>query len=88
MKNYDDEIKEQLTPVDTEELYDQMLDECYGDFMNTYPASRTLQEVDPIAYNCGLNDYIDGLELYELDGEYYEQSEVDELIEELEDAEK
>ena len=40
----------------SEDDYDDMLDECYGDFMN-YSASQILKEVDPIAYRVGFSDY-------------------------------
>lgn len=40
--------------------YDEMLDETGGGYLvETYGASRILKEVDPIAYNCGMNDFID-----------------------------
>lgn len=43
-----------------EEQYDNMLDECYDDIdvagLNFSP-SRVLEAVDPIAYQCRLNDY-------------------------------
>lgn len=40
----------------SEKEYDEMLDEVYGEFMG-YPASTILKEVDPIAYQCGFDDY-------------------------------
>ena len=60
------------------DLYDSMLDDCYDDVnicgLNYVP-SRALKEVDPIAYRCGCNDYIDSLledEIFtEIDGDYY-----------------
>lgn len=41
------------------EAYDDMLDDVYGEPMG-YAASRILREVDPIAYRCGLLDWLDG----------------------------
>jgi hypothetical protein len=46
------------------DAYDEMLDDCYpmvkiGNL--GYSPSRVLKEVDPIAYRCGLNDYLDSL---------------------------
>lgn len=57
--------KENDIPVyDREELYDQMLDEVYG-CVNVagleYSTSDVQKEIDPTAYSCGVNDYIDGL---------------------------
>ena len=45
-----------------------------------FTASRILQELDPIAYNCGLSDYVDGIDKEE-DEDYKE------LVEELEGLE-
>jgi len=43
------------------ERYDQMLDECHADVEicgMTYAPSRALYNVDPTAYQCGLNDWL------------------------------
>ena len=49
---------------DLQERYDDMLDEegpvTIGGL--EYSVSRVLQEVDPIAYRCGMADYRDALE--------------------------
>ncbi len=47
-----------------EEMYDEMLDDCEGPVTlcgMTYSASQVLREVDPTAYRCGFNDYVDSL---------------------------
>ena len=47
-----------------EEMYDEMLDDCEGPVElcgMTYSASHVLREVDPVAYRCGFNDYVDSL---------------------------
>jgi hypothetical protein len=47
-----------------EEMYDEMLDDCEGPVTLcgiTYSASQVLREVDPTAYRCGFNDYVDSL---------------------------
>lgn len=44
----------------TESDYDDMLNECYPDYNIggcNYRASDILKNVDPIAYQCGFNDY-------------------------------
>ena len=52
-----------------------------------YCASRILGEIDPIAYRCGLNDYVDSLDVTE-DEEYKKlESELEELESELEELE-
>jgi len=47
------------------DMYDDMLDECYGQVKiggYTYDTSLALRYVDIIAYNEGLRDFEDGLE--------------------------
>lgn len=45
----------------TEDDYDDMLDEIYPPFsiagLSGFITSRTLKELDPIAYRCGFSDY-------------------------------
>jgi hypothetical protein len=88
-----DHVKQECSIIDREERFRQMLDECYsfdsvgGPFAYMVP-SKVLEEMDPTAFRCAVNDYIDGEETYEIDGETYDQREVDEakdeFIEELE----
>ena len=85
------QISDNLTPLDTEELYANMLDDCYGEVEiagMTFQTSRALKELDPTAFRCGLVDYIDSLSLVEIQGDYYEQDAVeqerDSLVDELE----
>lgn len=85
------QITNNLTPLDTEELYANMLDDCYGEVEiagMTFQTSRALKELDPTAFRCGEVDYIDSLNLVEISGDYYEQDAVEQerdgLIEELE----
>lgn len=83
-------IESSLSPVDVTELYDQTLDEQGS--VNIagldYDVSHALRLVDRIAYDTGKNDYIDSLIgdslTEEINGEYYDLSEVESLIEELE----
>lgn len=86
------QIEVNLTPLDTEGLYIDMLDECYGDVEiagMTFSTSRALKELDPTAFRCGESDYIDSLSLVEIQGEYYEQDAVeqerDSLVSDLDD---
>jgi len=86
-KRVEERVKEELTPVNANKRYDEMLDEVSGEIRIgsiTFDASRVLEELDPIAYRCGFSDWLDGAELEEIDGEYYEQSEVDDIKEETE----
>ncbi len=44
--------------------YDEMLDDCYEEIKIgnlSYFVSQVLRSVDPIAYKCGFNDYVDSI---------------------------
>jgi len=75
---------EQIEPATDrriEELYSGWLDEVYGSVEIcglTYSASDAFESVDPIAFRCGRNDWLDseincGL-FVEFDGETFEVS--------------
>jgi hypothetical protein len=73
-----EKIIENKDIVDIESLYDDMLDDTYGVVSIAgmeYSTSDVLKRLDPIAYRCGLDDYIDSLltdgEIEEIDGDYY-----------------
>lgn len=92
---FEDAVQGELTAIDTDTLYDDMLDECYsfesvgGPFAHMQP-SRVLEEVDPIAYRCGKNDWEDGEsrdQWTDIDGTYYDRREVDALRETWDDEE-
>lgn len=70
----------ELEESDYSEQYDDMLDDCYEGVFNILP-SRILSECDPIMYNCGLTEYVDSIELTEVD-------EYNDLVEELEELEE
>jgi len=42
--------------------YDDMLDETNQELFSMLP-SRILKQCDPIAYNCGLSDYVNSLDI-------------------------
>ena len=55
-----------ITETEAERLYNDALDDIYGTITIgslSYQPSRTLKEIDPIAYRCGLADYIDSLDM-------------------------
>ena len=75
--------------------YDEMLDDCYGEIEicgMSYLASYALKEVDPTAYRCGYNDYVNSIELDAI-VEYCElieqqdelESEIDDIQNEIDD---
>jgi len=58
---YDAHTGEGITDEEMHERYDDWLDELDGPINVgglTFDASRILKELDPIAYRCGLGDYI------------------------------
>lgn len=90
MKDIDSKIREievirkeienfEVNPDDYEQDFDESLDRGYGEFMS-YSASYILKQIDPIAYRCGLLDYVDGLDVTPPD-EW--DTELSELLQEL-----
>ncbi len=59
-----------------EEYFNDMLDGCYEDVMIAglaYAASVAFKRIDPIAYQCAMNDYESALRTdYEYDGSHAE----------------
>lgn len=50
-----------ITEKEAEEMFNQFLDEVYPEVNVgvTFSPSRVLKELDTIAYNCGLLDWLD-----------------------------
>lgn len=67
--------------VDGEQLFRGMIDECQDPVCIgsiEFTPSRVLEELDLIAFRCGVSDYMDSDEQFvEIDGEYYLQIDVD-----------
>lgn len=88
-----DYIKEKMENIEIDpenyaDQFDETLNDVHGEFMG-YCASQILKEVDPIAYRCGLNDYVDS-SINKSDTEEYQDLEGDMIslenqIEDLED---
>ena len=76
----------EIDASDCENLYIDMLDECYPELFNMLP-SRILEECDPIAYRCGLTDYADSLDIEEDENYILLLEELEELENELQDLE-
>lgn len=51
-----------ITESEALRMYDEMLDEAYGDFMAAYSASRALKSANPITYYLGFGGYLNMLE--------------------------
>jgi hypothetical protein len=69
---YKDDDGVHYSENELQEQYDDMIRECYDTTTIAgleYDTARALREVDPIAYRCGLADYIDSLDLEEVSNE-------------------
>lgn len=84
-------VKAELKPIDLQELYRDMIDECepvvkVGGL--SFTPSRIIEELDPIAFRCGVSDYADSLigETIsdEIDGDHYNLDEVNDIRDEIE----
>jgi len=83
-------IKDELEPIDLEQLYRDMLDECEPEVKVaglSFCASRIVEELDPVAFRCGVCDYADGLVnesiTDEIDGSHYDLREAQNIIDEV-----
>ena len=81
--------KIELDPDDYEDQFSEMLDD---EGMITvcgckYSPSHVLKNVDPTAYRCSLNDFIDSLEVEDSDEYKALQEEIDQLESDIEDLE-
>ena len=96
-----DAIEIDIDSQEFEEMYEQMLDDCYEEIKIgslTFSPSQILKECDPIAYRCGKIDYADSMDVAEteeykqVESELYEIEdrieEIESEIEELESEEK
>ncbi len=80
----------ELDPDDYEDQFDESLDESIPEIeigCLTYSPSHVLKAVDPIAYRCGLVDYIDSFDVTESDEYKALQDEIDQLQSDIEDLE-
>ena len=51
----------------------------------SYCASRVLEELDPIAYRCGFNDWLDSEEWEEFEDDYMKRDYIEKVTEEYEE---
>ncbi len=80
-----------LEAVDGEEMFEELLDECYPEVKignSVFSPSQVLKELDPIAFNIGVDENLQSLAedgvLFEFDGDYYRLEDLEDLLEELE----
>ena len=80
----------ELDPDDYEDQFDEMLDESIPEIeigCLTYSPSHVLKKVDPTAYRCSLNDFVDSLDVEDSDEYKALQEEIDQLKSDIEDLE-
>jgi len=82
----DSEISER----ELHERYDDMINEFYsfekvGGMFKYMVPSRVLEAVDPTAYRCGFNDWMDGEsdQHVEINGNYHKREELEEALDTL-----
>lgn len=74
MSNYiNTDTKEKYSEDEVYKMYDESLDDLYE--TGVWLMSRLLKDSDPIAYNCGFDDYLDSQNIIEYDSEDEEQEE-------------
>ncbi len=84
-------IEQHCTAVDGEDLFEEILDECYEEVKigySTFSPSQIVKELDPTAFRIGAQENLDSLaedsQLYECNSDYYNTHEVEEMIDDIE----
>ena len=80
----------ELDPDDFADQFDDSLDESIPEIeigSLTYSPSHVLKNVDPTAYRCSLNDFVDSLDVEDSDEYKALQEEIDQLESDIEDLE-
>ena len=80
----------ELDPDDFADQFDDSLDNSIPEIeigCLTYSPSHVLKNVDPTAYRCSLNDFVDSLDVEESDEYKALQEEIDQLKSDIEDLE-
>ena len=84
-------LKQELSPVDMDEAFEDCIRECYPEtttigFLKDYDTVSAMKELDPIAWRCAQSDWESQEESEEIfmsfDGgsTYYSTSDIEELI--------
>lgn len=84
-------LEQHASPLSDRELHErweECLDECHEPYrigQMTYYPSQILRECDPIAYRCGLNDWMCSDDsMMEIAGQWYAREGVNDCLESLE----
>ena len=80
-------IKQHCTPIDAEQEYEDLLNECY-ELVKVgcceWDAGHVMKELDPVAFRCGVADMLAVDEQYaEVDGEYYHVFGIEKMVEDI-----
>jgi hypothetical protein len=86
-------IQTNCSPVDGDEMYEELLDECWPEVTigcGTYSPSQILKNCDEVAFEIGVKENLDNLAedgvLYEVDGDYYRLDDIDQMLSDLVEA--
>lgn len=74
-----------LTDADVETLWDECLNDSQGLISIgslSYSPADVLRSVDPVAYRQGFLDYLDGSDITEINGVYFQEDRLAEFLEE------
>ena len=84
-------ITQNCSAVDGEEMFEEMLDQCYSELSIgccTFSPSDIMRQLDPTAFRIGVSENLDSLaedcQLYEANGSYYQTSDIEEMLDEIE----
>jgi hypothetical protein len=84
-------IQQHCTTVDGDEMFEEMLDECYPEITVgccTFSPSAVMRELDPTAFRIGVSENLSSLaedaQLYEVNGDYYNVTDIEEMLDEIE----
>ena len=84
-------VKQHCTAVDGEEIFKEILDECYPEIRIggcSFCPSDVMKELDPTCFRIGAQENLDSLtedcQLYESEGEYYTIFDIEEMLDEIE----
>ena len=80
-------IKEHCSPIEAEEQFEELLSEtCETVKIGSleYDPGYVLRNIDPVAFRCGVSDMLSDEDQYvEVDGQYYQVYDVENMVEEL-----
>ncbi len=86
-------LEESLTPADVSEIFEQMIEDCYGETTNVgfleLCTVSVMKDQDPISWDMAKSEYIDGLEqdgeliTFDNGSSYYWVSDIEDYLDEV-----